>query len=253
VTTRFKSKLEAGAVGVGVTITFAHAGMAEFLGALGFDCIIVNAEHGAIDDNELQAIATACDLTNCASMLRIVADAALLERYINLGVTGIQVPRVQSAAQVRHVVDAIKFPPQGRRGIGNSRAGRYGMWKEGLSAFMAAENERTMIMVQVEDAIGVAALPEIAGMAEVDAVLIGQFDLSSDLGVPGQLDHPTVVAAVDEIFTVAAAAGKPVGLGASTAEQLHVGIAQGARYIATSVSACLTIAATELLSALPES
>src|SRR5882724_9192797 len=117
---------------------------------------------------------------------------------------------------------------------------------------MSAANERTMIMVQVEDAMGIAALPEIARMPEVDAVLIGQFDLSSDLGVPGQLDHPNVLAAVDEIFTVATAAGKPVGLGASTVEQLQVGVARGARYVATSVSACLTVAATELFSALPE-
>ena len=249
--TRLKAKLDSGQVALGIALTFPDAATAEYLGTLGFDCVVVNAEHGPLDDRDLQAIAMACDLVNCASMLRIDAEPALLERYIHLGVTGIQVPRVQSAEQVRRVVDAVKFPPHGHRGIGNSRASGYGVWKEGLQAQMAAGNERTMVMVQIEDRTGIAALPEIAAIPEVDAVLVGQFDLSSDLGVPGEIDHPTVVEALDGIFRMAIEAGKPVGLGASTAAQIEQGVARGAVYLMTSLSACLKAGAAELQRALP--
>src|SRR5690349_22459784 len=103
----------AGQVALGVALTFPDAATAEYLGALDFDCVVINAEHGPLVDTDLQAIVMACDLTNCASMLRINAEPALLERYVNLGVTGIQVPRVQSSEQVESVIDAVKFPPRG--------------------------------------------------------------------------------------------------------------------------------------------
>jgi 4-hydroxy-2-oxoheptanedioate aldolase len=249
--TRLKAKLTAGQVALGVALTFPDAATAEYLAALGFDCIVVNAEHGPLVDRELQAIAMACDLTNCALMLRIDAEPALLERYVNLGVTGIQIPRVQSAQQVQSVVDAVKFPPRGRRGVGNSRANRYGLWKDGLRTEMDAANRRTLVMVQIEDRAGIAAMPKIAEIPEVDAVLIGEFDLSSDLGVPGELDHPSVLEALDEIFRLASKAGTPVGLGASTAAQAEQGIARGAAYLMTSVSAVLKAGTAELRSALP--
>jgi 4-hydroxy-2-oxoheptanedioate aldolase len=83
-----------------------------------------------------------------------------------------------------------------------------------------------------------------------DAVLIGRVDLSSDLGVPGELGHPTVVAAVDEIIRVAQRAGKPFGMGASSAGQAEMAIGCGARYVLTSANACLTAGAAMLFEAL---
>jgi 4-hydroxy-2-oxoheptanedioate aldolase len=250
--TRLKQKLTAKQVSVGVNLNFPDPGLAEFLGHLGFDAIVVNAEHGGIDDSQLHMIAMACDLTNCASLLRIDADSALLERYVNLGVTGIQVPRTHSVEQIREVVDAVKFAPQGRRGLGGSRAAKYGLSKHGFPALMEAANERSVIMVQIEDSEGVAALAEIVQIEDVDAVLIGENDLSNDLGVPGQLDHPTVVAAVADIIGVANEAGKPIGLAAATPEQKEAALARGATFLLTSVTACLKPSATAILGATDE-
>lgn len=248
--TAFKEKLRAGKTAVGVALTFPDPGLAEYLGMLGFDCVVVNAEHGPLSDETLQSVAMACDLAGCASMLRVDAEPALLERWMNLGVTGIQLPRVQSAEQVRAIVDAVKFPPQGRRGIGNSRDSRYGLWPDGVRAEMERANTRSIVMVQVEDRSGIAALPEMVAIEELDAVLVGEFDLSSDLGVPGETDHPTVVEALDEIFRIASNAGKPVGLGASSFAQAERGLARGARYLMTSTSALLRTGGAELMRAL---
>jgi 2-keto-3-deoxy-L-rhamnonate aldolase RhmA len=114
-TTSFKDKLGAGGIVTGVNLTIPDARLAEFLGGLGFDCVVVDAEHGGLTDSDLELVAMACDLAGCASMLRVSAAGDLLERYVNLGITGIQIPRVQSVDQVSDVVEAVKFAPRGRR------------------------------------------------------------------------------------------------------------------------------------------
>jgi 4-hydroxy-2-oxoheptanedioate aldolase len=195
----------------------------------------------------------ACELTGCALMLRICADAASLERYMNLGVSGIQLPRAQSVQQVKDVVDATKFAPQGERGLGGTRASTYGLFGRPTPEVMRAVNDETMLMVQIEDARGIAALPEIVEIDEVDAILIGQVDLSSDLGVPGQVDHPSVVAAVEEIIRIAKGAGKPYGVAAATPSDARQAIEDGAGYVLTSVVAFLKSSAVPFLEAVQES
>ena len=248
-TTRLRRKLTDGAAVLAVNTTFLDAGLAEALGHLGFDAIVVDAEHGATGDGELQAIAMACELTDCALVLRISADVASLERYMNLGVSGIQIPRTQSARQVRDVVGAVKFAPQGERGLGGTRASKYGLFGRPTPEFMRAVNEQTVIMVQIEDARGIAALPEIVEIDEVDAVLIGTVDLSSDLGVPGEVDHPSVLSAVDEIVGIAREAGKPYGVAAATPAAATGAIEDGAGYVLTSVVGFIKSSATPFLEA----
>jgi 4-hydroxy-2-oxoheptanedioate aldolase len=249
---RLKRKLTAHEVSVGVTLTYPHAGLAESLGHLGFDAVVIDAEHGAIGDHEIETIAMACDLTGCASVLRMSADAALIERYVNIGITGIQIPRTRSVAQVLDVIDAVKFAPHGRRGLGNTRADRYGIRHPSFPASMAAANERTLVMVQIEDAEGIAALADIATLDAVDAVLVGQIDLSNDLGVPGEIDHPAVVAAAEEITRVVIDAGKPLGLGAGSAADVRQALDRGAHYILSSVARCLSLGASSILDAVCE-
>jgi 4-hydroxy-2-oxoheptanedioate aldolase len=249
VTGELKRKLGAGGFGLGVTLNFPHVGFAEFLGQLGFDCVIIDGEHGAIGDKEIEEIALACDSTGCASMLRIDVDNARLQRYINLGITGIQLPQARSASHVQDVVDAVKFAPIGRRGLANSRASRWGLRDGDLATQMAADNARTAIMVQIEDRAGIAALPAIVRIAEVDAIIVGQMDLSNDLGFTGQLDHPTVVAAVDEIVRVAKVAGKPVGLPVNRADDIRPAVERGASYFVTSAARCVEFGAKALLDA----
>jgi 4-hydroxy-2-oxoheptanedioate aldolase len=247
--TRLKLKLAAGDVAVGVTVNFAHAGLAEFLGWLGADCVLIDGEHGAINENDVEAIASACELTGCASLLRVIADDPTLQRYMGLGLTGIQFPQAQSAARVREVVDAIKYAPQGRRGLGNSRAGRYGLWSGGFPAMIEAANAASILVVHVEDQAGMDAVDEIAAIPEVDVIVVGEADLSNELGVPGQVDHPSVVSAGDKIIRAATSAGKPVGLRANTAEEAERAIARGARFVISSVTRCLALGATPLLEA----
>jgi 4-hydroxy-2-oxoheptanedioate aldolase len=247
--TRVKQKLAVGQLAVGVTINFPHAGLAEYLGLLGFDCVVIDAEHGSLVDADVAGIVLACDLTGCASILRINADASLIERYMNMGLTGIQLPRVQSSAQVQEVVNAVKFAPIGQRGLGNGRTNSYGLSRDGFPALMEATNARTVIMVQIEDLKGIGALPDIVGIQGVDVILVGAADLSNDLGVPGDVRHPAVVEASKEIERIAHAAGKPIGIGANVPEEVAAARNRGARYVLTSVVQALACGATPLVQA----
>jgi 4-hydroxy-2-oxoheptanedioate aldolase len=244
-----KTKFAAGKPVAAISITFAHAGLAEFLGGLGFDCVVLDAEHGALNDERLESIAAACELAGCASLLRVVTEPALVERYINLGVTGIQLPRVRSAEQVQTVVDAIKFPPVGDRGLGISRSGSYGLFGSSLPELMRAANDETVLLVQIEDRVGIGNLEEILQIDEIDAVLIGQMDLSVDLGAPGKFDDPAVAEAVEEIKRLVRAAGKPFGLAANSADDVRRAIEEGAGYLLTSVGRCLAAGATPIVQA----
>lgn len=240
-------KLRGGEVAVGVSIDFPDAGLAEFLGRLGFDAVVVDGEHGVIDDRVVRDLAIACDLAGCALLLRVDADPAALERYVHLGATGFQVPRADSVDRVRMVADAIKYAPVGRRGLGSSRASSYGQRGTSVPDFMADENERTAILVQIEDRAGVAALPGILALGVVDAVLIGALDLSNDLGIPGQTADPRVVELVDEVIRISRAARVPFGLGAYDEATTAAAIARGAGYLLTGVPRLLASAARHVL------
>jgi 4-hydroxy-2-oxoheptanedioate aldolase len=169
-----------------------------------------------------------------------------------MGIHGLQVPQVHSVQEVQALVEAAKFPPVGHRGLGNMRATTFGLGEGGFRRMMDEANRESLLMIQIEDRRGIAALPEILEVPEVDVVLVGHNDLSSDLGHPGDVNHPEVVAAVDAIVRQTDAAGKAGGLPASTAEEARAMRDRGARYILSSVTRAISIGSRRFLEAIEE-
>jgi len=132
------------------------------------------------------------------------------------------------------------------------RAGSYALAEGGFPRLMEEANRETLLMIQIEDRRGMEALPEILLMPEVDVVLIGHTDLSSDLGHPGQVRHPEVVEAVEEIVRLTNGAGKVAGLPASTPEEARAMRECGARYILSSVTRAILIGSRGLLEEIHE-
>lgn len=244
---RAKQKLLSGGVAVGITINFAHPGLAEYLALLGYDCLVVDGEHGAIMDDQVEELARVADLTGAAALVRLPLNPALIQRYLGMGISGLQVPQVQSLEEAQTVISAAKFPPIGQRGLGNMRAGLYGLAEGNLTRVMEEANRESILMIQIEDRRGMAELPEILRIPEIDVVLIGHNDLSADLGRPGEVNHPEVVSAVNEIARQVNEAGKAAGLPASTPEEAHAMRERGARYILTSVTQAISIGSRPLL------
>ena len=246
---RTKRTLADGAPVMAMTLNFPHAGLAEYVGALGFDCIAVDGEHGAVSESELENITRACECSGATLLVRLPVNDALMQRYLGMGVAAFHVPQIRSAAQAQAAIDAIKFPPLGRRGLGTFRANHYGLSLGSWPAFMQRANDETLIVIAIEDREGLAALPQLVALPAIDVILIGTSDLSADLGVPGQTKHPEVQAAVTRAIATIREGGKVAGLPAGTTAEVDAVYAQGARFILTSVARTLASSARELLGA----
>jgi 4-hydroxy-2-oxoheptanedioate aldolase len=195
----------------GALLCLPEPGVATILGASGFDYVVVDAEHGPFTLESLRAVVEALDATPAHTIVRVAAnDATIIKQTLELGVDGIQVPGVGSGAQAAAAIRAIRYAPEGERGIGVGRSTRYGI---DLPAYLHEANARTAALVMIEDAAGAEHIDEIAATPGLDAIIVGPLDLSAGLGVIGDTQHPKVVEAIERIVAAGAAAGVPVGLG----------------------------------------
>jgi 2-keto-3-deoxy-L-rhamnonate aldolase RhmA len=126
---------------------------------------------------------------------------------LDAGAVGIIVPVVESAESFATFIQHLNYPPAGRRGVGLSRANLWGdTFKEYLDGFAP------VIIPQIETVRGVAAAPAIAALPEVDALFLGPYDLSADLGHPGDFTHPQVTEAMAQVRLACASHGKVAGI-----------------------------------------
>jgi 2-keto-3-deoxy-L-rhamnonate aldolase RhmA len=200
----------------GAILSVPEPGVATILGSSGFDYVVVDAEHGPFTLASLRAVAEALAATDAHTIVRVAAnDPTLIKQTLELGVDGIQVPGVGSAAQAAAAVRAIRYAPEGERGIGVGRSTRYGL---DLPGYLHEANARTAALVMIEDAAGVQHAAEIAATPGLDAIIVGPLDLSAGLGVIGEPDHPVVHEAITRIVRAGREAGVPVGLGGPPGE-----------------------------------
>ncbi|HEY3248782.1 MAG TPA: aldolase/citrate lyase family protein [bacterium] len=184
-----RDRLRAGGRVVGSWVNSASPIAAELMAAAGFDFLTVDAEHSAIDLPQAQVLFQAIRSGNpvCAPLVRLPGhDYATIKRYMDAGAGGVIAPLINTPEHAAEVVSAVKYPPQGSRGVGYARANVYGMQ---LDESVASANDASLVCVQIEHADGVAAIDEILGVPGIDAAFIGPYDLSASLGITGQFDH----------------------------------------------------------------
>ncbi|MEQ1843514.1 MAG: aldolase/citrate lyase family protein, partial [Verrucomicrobiales bacterium] len=115
----------------------------------------------------------------------------------------------ESADEARLLVQATKYPPMGRRGVGFCRANQYGL---NLESYVARANEDVLVGVQIEDLQGVEKIDEILAVPGIDAVFIGPYDLSASLGITAQFDHPDYLRARDQVLEACRRHGVAAGI-----------------------------------------
>ncbi len=173
----------------------------ELLAKAGFEAVILDMEHGPIGFETLNVLIPAARAAGIYSIVRVrTNEASLISGALDVGAAGVLVPQIDSAASAAAVVDAARFSPLGHRGVNPyTRAAGYNASREWFSQ----ANSEVAVLVMVEGKSGVAALPGILATPGIDGVFVGPFDLSQALGVPGQVDHPSVLAAVESIVEAA--------------------------------------------------
>ena len=141
-----------------------------------------------------------------------IHDVVTIKQVLDLGAQNILVPMVSSAEEARAAVEAVRYPPRGRRGVGSALA-RSARWNR-VDGYLADADAHVSLFVQIETTEGVDAAADIAAVDGVDGVFVGPSDLSASMGLLGQQTHAEVTAAVLRAFDAVRSAGKPVGVNA---------------------------------------
>jgi 2-keto-3-deoxy-L-rhamnonate aldolase RhmA len=202
--------LKAGRPTFGSWLQFGHTGVAEIMAKAGFDWLAIDLEHSAIDVSTAFALIQVVELAGCAPLVRLSGNDPVQAKHVmDAGAWGIIVPSVQSAAEARKAVAAVKYPPEGTRGVGLGRAHGYGTR---FAEYVRECSEGSVVIPMIEQKEGVDRVEEIVDVEGVDAVFIGPYDLSASYGVPGELNHPLVVDAMRRVVETARAKGKAAGI-----------------------------------------
>ncbi len=205
-----KAKLLEGEVVIGGAVNFYAPILVELYGAMGFDWVWFDCEHGSSNDTETEDMVRAAELYDVTSVVRVPnAYPSTILRFLDRGVQGLIVPHISTRSEAEAVVDAAKYYPLGHRS--SATGGRTNRLGGGLppAEYYEAANRETLIIAMAETPEAVANIRAIAGVPGIDAILVGASDLTQSMGMASQRE---VDAAIEKIIDGAKAAGKAVGV-----------------------------------------
>ena len=231
-TFELRERLRQGELVLGTILSLNSPDVAEILSQIGLDWLFIDAEHSTLDPHHLQAIFQATgDSIPC--VVRIPAlDEIVVKKTLDAGAAGVLVPQVHNAEQAEQLVRWGRYYPAGSRGLGFGRAQGYGLK---VGEYLETANEDIVLSVQAESAEAVKNIEAIVKVEGLDAVLVGPYDLSASMGLPGQINHPDVKTAIQRVADVCKGAGMPVGIFGLTAEAVQPYIDLGFRFIVAGV------------------
>ncbi|MBI9081721.1 MAG: 2,4-dihydroxyhept-2-ene-1,7-dioic acid aldolase [Pseudodesulfovibrio sp.] len=204
-----KKKIRGGKLVLGSWITLGHTAIAEIMAHSGLDFVTVDLEHSTISINQAGELIRAIDLAGSAPLVRLSSnDPVLIKRVMDAGAHGIIVPMVNSADDARAAAQAMHYPPRGERGVGLARAQGYGTSFQDYRKFLDAES---VLIVQIEHKDGVENLEEILAVEDVDGIIVGPYDLSASLHIPGEFDNPLMKEYLGRIESICKEKGGVLG------------------------------------------
>ena len=208
------ARLRAGKAVVGVCLGFPCPAMVELCAYAGFHFVRLDCEHGPMDPLSVEEHVRAAEAAGISVLVRPPTNASHeILRYLDTGANGVVVPHIETRADAEAAVQAAFFYPLGQRGMATARWTRYGTAGP-MAELIREANDNILLIALIESAKGLENLSEILAVKGVNAVQIGPQDLSQSLGLPAQLAHPTVQAAIDRIIDESRAAGKWVSMAA---------------------------------------
>jgi 2-keto-3-deoxy-L-rhamnonate aldolase RhmA len=244
----FKKRLKDGDVLLGTLVTLPAPETAEIFCRAGFDWLFIDMEHAPLETRDAAQLVRAA-AGRCACILRTpLNDEIWIKRALDTGCDGIIIPQVNSKADAQKALRFSKYPPQGTRSVGITRAQAYGA--DG-GEYLRRANDEVAVIVQIEHRDAVANLEEILTVDGIDAALIGPYDLSASLGLPGQVEHAEVKAAIEKVRELCQVKGVPLGIFSTTAAGARQYIDAGYRLVAVSSDILMLVnSAGEILSRL---
>lgn len=243
---QFKQAVRAGREQIGLWLGLGETFSAEICAGAGFDWLLIDAEHGPNDLRSILAQLQALAPYPTQAVVRPPqGDHVLIKQLLETGVQTLLIPMVDTAEQARGLVDAMRYPPAGIRGVGSAlaRASRWGR----IDNYAQLADAQMCLLVQVETQTGYRNLDAILEVDGVDGVFFGAADLAASYGYLGQSTHPEIVAVIEDGLRRTGAAGKAGGVLCSDRALNERYMAAGASFVAVGVDALLLSAATSAL------
>lgn len=221
-----KEKLKNGKIVTGTFVELGHPDVTECLSRLGFDWLLLDAEHGPLSFETMQVMMQAMNGTSCIPIVRPQwNDLVIIKRVLDLGAYGVLIPWVNSKEEAEKAVRACRYPPEGIRGFGPRRAGMFD------PQYFDTANKELLVAVQIETEQALKNLDDILSVEGIDACYIGPYDLSCSLGfgIPPKWDEPRYSAAFDRVLEAAEKWKKPAGMFAGP-DNIEWAIQKGFRF-----------------------
>ena len=189
-----RRKMQAGEVALGFGVHHLRSAAAPVLAAAtGHDWLFLDNEHGSFSVNEIAQLCIASLPTGVTPLVRVCANAIdEATRALDNGALGIVMPHVDTAKDARRIAEAFRYPPRGRRSWGGPPA-VYGFRPPAMAEAQQAINDEILTVVMIESPMAVKNAADIAAVDGIDVLLIGTSDLSSELGIAGQMGHPKLI------------------------------------------------------------
>ncbi len=229
-----KEKLARGETALSLIVRLVSSPeIAVLIRSAGYDSLYVDLEHNMFSIETTSRICSAALLAGIAPLVRVPGPAPeIISRVLDGGALGVIVPHVETAAQVREIVALTKFAPLGHRSIGGPLP-HLNFLKVPLLEAQQAMNEATMVAAMLETRAALDNIEEIAAERGLDLLLVGANDLSAELGVTGQFDHPMIGEAFDKVIAACRRNGITAGIGglAGRPDLIAEYVRRGARYV----------------------
>lgn len=219
---------------------------AELMASSGCDWVLLDAEHSPNTLETILAQLYAMSAYPASAVVRLpLGDTVLMKQYLDLGVQNLIIPMVESVDQAESLVQAVRYPLGGVRGVGAALA-RSSRWNR-VENYLNAASDSISLTVQIESAAGLENVEAIAAVDGVDALFVGPADLSASMGYLGQQAHDDVVAGVVRAIEAGKAAGKPVGVNAFVPADADRYIEAGASFVSVGADVAILARQSEAL------
>ncbi len=236
-----KKRIQNGETLHGSWLTLGSPLTAEILGLSGFDWVLIDLEHGAGTEKEALAQMQSLEHTSACILVRVEsAEPQRIQRILDMGAEGIMCPKINNAAEALQMVDGLHYPPMGHRGV--AKMVRATQFAQNFQHYYETSQDNIVGIVQIETKEALAHLEEIASQKGVDVLFIGPADLTMELGIFGQFNHPLFLDAVQRTIAAANKAGKATGILFFNTDEYNKYHDMGIRFIACGGDAAFVVA-----------
>ncbi|WP_233204047.1 HpcH/HpaI aldolase family protein [Halegenticoccus soli] len=184
---------------MGTWLSVGHPAIAEVSASQSVDFVLIDTEHTTISLETVESMSRGIDAAAnpTDSIVRVPwNDPVRLKRVLDIGIDGVMVPMIESAEEAKDLVDAMRYPPEGSRGIASGRAAEYG---DRFTEYVKNANGSFVTIAQIESKTGLQNVDEIAAVEGIDALFVGPADMAGALGVFGENDAQELTEAMDRV------------------------------------------------------